>query len=82
MDISAKITGIRYSPFLCRDLNTFDMDNLDVALSKDGTFILNIDDRKLAISWWVSAKRTRTYPYARIYDSLSFQGKKITIIPL
>jgi hypothetical protein len=34
------------------------------------------------VSWWVSAKRTRSYPYARVYDTLSFSGKKVTIIPI
>lgn len=36
----------------------------------------------VAISWWVSAKRTRSYPYARVYDTLGFSGRKITIIPI
>jgi hypothetical protein len=36
----------------------------------------------LAVSWWVSAKRTRSYPYARVYDTLSFKGRKVTIIPI
>jgi hypothetical protein len=30
----------------------------------------------------VSPKRTRSYPYARIYDTLSFSGRKVTIIPI
>lgn len=83
MDVSAKITGITYSPFLCRNLNTFSIERLDEALSKEGTFILCIDKTKqIALSWWVSPKRTRSYPYARVYDSLSLQGKKATIIPI
>ncbi|MGQ9848115.1 MAG: hypothetical protein ACUVQP_11545 [Bacteroidales bacterium] len=83
MDVLAKITGIEYSPFLCRNLHTFSIEHIDDALSKEGTFILSIDKkRQIALSWWVSAKRTRSYPYARVYDSLSFQGKKATIIPI
>lgn len=83
MDVSAKITGIKYSPLLCRELKTYEMEQLAEALAKDGTFILDIDSRnRLALSWWVSAKRTRSYPYARVYDSLIFQGKKVTIIPV
>jgi hypothetical protein len=39
------------------------------------------DKKKVAVSWWVSPKRTRSYPYARVYDTLVFSGKKITIIP-
>ena len=83
MDISAKITGIKYAPLLCRKLNIFEFKDLEKALSSCASFILKVNkDNKIAISWWVSAKRTRSYPYARIYDTLSFSGKKITIIPV
>ncbi|RKX55399.1 MAG: hypothetical protein DRP50_02815, partial [Thermotoga sp.] len=83
MDVSAKIVGIKYSPILCRTLNEYSISELNVALSKDGTFILTIGKNKqIALSWWVSAKRTRSYPYARVYDSLGFQGKKVTVIPI
>ena len=82
-NITAKIKGIKYTPLLCRELHTFNFNELAEALSKEATFILSIDDKnKVAVSWWVSAKRTRSYPYARVYDSLSFSGKKITIIPI
>lgn len=83
LHVTAKITGIKYSPLLCRKLHTFDLERLDEALSSESTFLLKIDERnKVAISWWVSAKRTRSYPYARVYDSLSYSGKKVTIIPI
>ena len=83
MKISARITGIKYLPMLCRKLNTYDFEELATALSEDSTFILRIDNQnQIALSWWVSAKRTRSYPYARVYDSLSFAGKKVTIIPI
>ena len=82
MDISAKITGIKYTPFLCRKLHTFNLEDFDEALSKEATFTLKIDEHEIAVSWWVSAKRTRSYPYARVYDSLSSSGKKVTIIPI
>ncbi len=45
MDVSAKITGIRYSSFLCRDLNTFAIESLGVALTKEASCILNIGKR-------------------------------------
>lgn len=83
INISANITGIKYAPFLCRKLHTFDISELSEALSKEATFILRVDDKnQIAMSWWVSAKRTRSYPYTRIYNSLSFSGKKITVIPI
>ena len=41
-----------------------------------------MDGDYFAISRWVSAKRTRSYPYARVYDTLGFKGKRITVIPI
>jgi len=83
ISIFAEITGIKYTPLLCRKLNVFAFNELSKALSKEATFILKVNNKnQIAVSWWVSAKRTRSYPYARAYDSLSFSGKKITIIPI
>ncbi|MEK7121626.1 MAG: hypothetical protein AAB857_02880 [Patescibacteria group bacterium] len=83
MDILAKIKGIKYNPLLCRELELFNFKDLERALSSCASFILNINkENKVAISWWVSAKRTRSYPYTRVYDTLGFSGKKITIIPV
>ena len=82
MDLSAKITGISYTPYLCSSLETFAFADLGRAFS-NSAFILNVDDQNsVAVSWWVSAKRTRSYPYARVYDTLNFSGKKIAIIPI
>ena len=83
MDVSAKITGVTYTTFLCRGLEIFSINDFEYALSNSASFILKIsENRQVAVSWWVSPKRTRSYPYARVYDTLSFQGKKITIIPI
>ena len=83
MDLFAKIKGIKYNPLLCRELKVFESKNLEKALSSCASFILKISkENQVAISWWVSAKRTRSYPYTRVYDTLGFSGKKITIIPV
>ena len=83
MDLSAKIKGIKYKPLLCRDLEVFEFSELEKALVSSASFILKVNkENRVAISWWVSAKRTRSYPYARVYDTLGFSGKKITIIPI
>ncbi len=83
MNLSARITGIKYCPFLCRELNTFAIENLYLGLASEATFILGVNKNvSVAVSWWVSPKRTRSYPYSRVYDSLGFQGKKVTIIPV
>lgn len=83
LNIQAKITGIKYKPYLCKQLVEIPYSELENNLQKHSSYICNINNlNKLAISWWVSAKRTRTYPYARVYDTLSFGGKKATIIPV
>jgi DNA-dependent RNA polymerase auxiliary subunit epsilon len=80
MDINAKITSIKYKPLLCRELKEYKFDDLDMALSTAATFILNVNEsNKVEVSWW---ERSRSYPYARVYDSLQSSGKKITIIPI
>lgn len=83
MEITARIVkGIQYKSLLCRTLKHYKLRALSAAF-KDATFFLDIDPQnKLAVSWWVSAKRTRSYPYARVYDSFNFTGKKLTIIPI
>lgn len=83
MDLFAKIKGIKYKPFLCRELEIFGFKDLEMAFSSCASFILKMNEKnQIAVSWWVSAKRTRSYPYARVYDTLGFSGKKITIIPV
>ncbi len=83
MEIYGKIEGISYRPFLTTVLNQYNMDQLDYALSEIGSFIIEINkDNRIAISRWVSSKRTRSYPYSRVYDTLGFSGKRVTIIPV
>jgi hypothetical protein len=81
--VTARITdGITYKPFLSRDLHTFGTKEFPFALAKEATFLLKLSqEQQIAVSWWVSAKRTRSYPFARVYDSLNFP-KKCTIIPI
>ncbi len=83
MKIHGEIKGIKYKLFLHKPLTRFPLENLDRALSEKASFILRVnEDNEFAVSWWVSPKRTRSYPYARVYDTLGFSGKKVTIIPV
>ncbi|GAB4288670.1 MAG: hypothetical protein Kow0090_01030 [Myxococcota bacterium] len=80
--LSAEIKGVKYTPLLSRKLTTFNIKKLKKALTSETAFILRVNSKvQFAVSWWVSAKRTRSYPYARVYDTLGFAGKKVTIIP-
>lgn len=82
MEIFANISGLKYTPTLCRELPVFPFESIERAIYTQGSFILELDPTvQLAISRWISPKRTRSYPYARVYDTLSFPGKKVTVIP-
>ncbi|MEO0265046.1 MAG: hypothetical protein ABIM43_00345 [candidate division WOR-3 bacterium] len=84
MYIEAEIEGIRYTTYFIKSLEEYELSSLEKAFQqKSASFILKIDElNKLALSYWVSPKRTRSYPYARVYDTLSFTGRKATIIPV
>jgi len=80
MEITGKITGIKYKLFLTNELKQidarkFNINNVPTAcIIKDGK-------HSFAISKWVSPKRTRSYPYERVYNTLN-TSKKITVIPI
>ncbi|MFB0557294.1 MAG: hypothetical protein ACETVW_05510 [Dehalococcoidia bacterium] len=81
--VTANITDIIYKPLLCRELQLFEYDQLEKAVSQNASFLLRTRAAgNISVSWWVSPKRTRSYPYARVYDTLGFSGKKVTIIPV
>lgn len=83
MIITAEIAGIKYTPKLTRKLEKFELSRLPQALASVASFQLQVGTGEvLALSWWVSAKRTRSYPYARVYDTLSFNERKVTVIPI
>lgn len=82
-DIRGKITNIKYTPYLCSDLNSYALKDIGNAIKNEACFLLSVDDtNKVAVSWWVSAKRTRSYPFSRVYNTLKYAGKRITIIPI
>lgn len=80
INIHAEITGIRYKTKLFSQLKNISINDLDINNSPSA-FILSESTNHYGVSKWVSPKRTRSYPYARIYDTMSI-SKRITIIPV
>ena len=80
MNITGKITGIKYKLFLTDELQMVDAAKFDIN-TVPTTCIINDGKHTFAISRWVSPKRTRSYPYERVYNTLS-TSKKITVIPI
>ena len=61
----------------CGDISAFDINALP------SKCLVNFDGKLFALSKWVSPKRTRSYPYSRVYDTFDCgAGKVATIIPL
>ena len=82
MDITAKITGIHYHANCCKKtLKKIRFDDFN-ANTMPTRCILSKDNFSYAISKWVSPKRTRSYPYERVYDTLTTSNKCVTIIPI
>ncbi len=80
MSITAVIEGIHYQPTIRRSLKKLDLETLDINKTPTSCIIQD-GDNEFALSKWVSPKRSRSYPYARVYDSLQ-KRKRITVIPI
>ncbi|MCC6864908.1 MAG: hypothetical protein IT280_01980 [Ignavibacteria bacterium] len=80
MDITGKLTGIKYTIIFSDDLKQFDFKSFNIN-KVPATCLLIDKNTTLAISKWVSPKRTRSYPFERVYNSLT-TSKKITVIPV
>lgn len=80
--IKAEIKNINYAYTLCSPLNVYNLKEVKEGEAfKDASFKLKIDDKMIGVSRWVSPKRTRSYPFARIYDTADLE-KKVTVIPI
>ena len=80
MDITGTIKGIKYKKTLKRNLDKFDLECFDINSSPTSSLVFDRENL-FAVSKWVSPKRTRSYPYKRIYDTIHI-SKKITVIPV
>lgn len=81
MEIKAQITeGIKYKANLKCDLTETSIEDFNINSAKSSCLISDGQNR-FAVSKWVSPKRTRSYPYERVYNTFS-ASKRITIIPI
>jgi hypothetical protein len=80
MQVTAKITGIKYKVICSPDLTKIEFTDFDINEAPSSCIVTD-NNHSYAISKWVSPKRTRSYPYERVYNTLNF-SKKITVIPI
>ncbi len=81
MEIKAQIIdGIKYQTFLKCNLNEVFLEEFNINAAKSSCLI-TFEQNRFAISKWVSPKRTRSYPYERIYNTF-LGSKRISVIPI
>ena len=81
MEIIAKLENLKYTPTLLSKLKEVNIDDfVGGKPARTASYVLNYKSNSFGISQWVSPKRTRSYPYARVYDTMSKQNR-VTIIP-
>lgn len=79
LGISATIESIVYTP-KAMTLPSFSFDDFSIN-SAPPSCLIQSHNISIALSKWLSPKRTRSYPFVRVYNTLSF-SKKITVIPV
>ena len=80
-EISGSIEKINYRQFVSDNLRETKFESFNINRAT-GAFLLSNGAEKIAVSRWISPKRTRSYPYERVYDTLAFAGKKVAVIPI
>jgi hypothetical protein len=82
--IKGFVKDVKYIP--CLNPKKFEVYNIaEFDINKThayGLINLGTSENNLAFSKWVSPKRTRTYPFARIYNTYHLNTKKVTVIPI
>jgi len=75
-----EIRNIQYKAFLTEDLPQHSIDEFNI--NESGTYgKITFKDGEIAFSKWVSPKRTRSYPFERIYNTLNSRTR-LTVIPV
>lgn len=80
MNIVGTITGINYKVYLKENLKEIDFKKFDIN-NLPSSCLITDNQQSYAVSKWVSPKRTRSYPFERVYNTLNI-SKKITVIPI
>jgi hypothetical protein len=80
MNILGKITGIKYKVVLSENLKKIEIKSFDINEAPSSCIVAD-NKHSFAISKWVSPKRTRSYPFERVFNTLHI-SKKITVIPI
>ncbi len=82
LHLSGIIRNVRYLPqFHSRKLKRYDLSTFDSNVRLGSCIVQYDEEYMIGLSKWVSPKRTRTYPFSRIYSTYHLP-KIVTIIPI
>ncbi|MGI8500235.1 MAG: hypothetical protein ACR2LR_03735 [Hassallia sp.] len=77
------IRDIVYTPVLIPKIEIYNIINFNINHVKPfGIITLDSLQNNIAFSKWTSPKRSRTYPFAKIYNTYHLNSKKVTVIPV
>ncbi|WP_242040341.1 hypothetical protein [Anabaena subtropica] len=80
LNFTGFIKNLSYRTYLNDHLKENNIDGFDI--NRAGSYgLIKSPTTEIAYSKWVSPKRTRSYPFARIYNTYN-SSKIITIIPI
>jgi hypothetical protein len=80
LNLTGFIKDVKYRACLTESLDRLSLDQFEVNKSK-AYGIIEAQNTEVAYSKWVSPKRTRSYPFSRIYNTYN-ASKILTIIPI
>ncbi|MEM9541132.1 MAG: hypothetical protein AAGA60_16720, partial [Cyanobacteria bacterium P01_E01_bin.42] len=80
MEITGIIEGIQYQVISTQKIRTLEFNDFDIN-DAPSSCIIRDNVNEIALSKWVSHKITRSYPYARVYDTIQ-KNKRSTVIPV
>lgn len=80
MNITGRITGLKYKILLAEKLKEINIKEFNINEAPSACLIRD-DQNIFAVSKWISPKRTRSYPFERVFNTLNV-SKKITVIPI
>ncbi len=82
MEILANLKELKFKVTLPTKLPECSINEFEAGkMARTGCYVLTYKNNSFGVSQWVSPKRTRSYPYARVYDTMSKQ-LRVTIIPV
>lgn len=82
LQLAGFIKGVRYQPTLIKDLPSYALTGFDINAAASSGIIAVGEGDILSYCKWKTPKRTRIYPFARVYNIYHLNTKQIAVIPI